>query len=135
VPKAMKNVHGKSQLQQWKMSSKATKGNQPFKQTTAMTEANPKFVMGQPMLTVDELDKAGQPCIDLHNYCIQNYQRGLDILVLYKDHQFLVGDNIFIITFSDIYDLFNLNALDISLIRYFTKTSFFNILNIRVMCV
>jgi hypothetical protein len=36
MPKAMKNARDKSQLQQWKMSSKATKGKQPFKQTTAM---------------------------------------------------------------------------------------------------
>jgi hypothetical protein len=76
--------------------------------------------MGQPMLSVDELHKAGQPYIDIHNYYIQNYQRGLNILVLYKDWHFLVGDDIFPITFSDLYDLFNLDALDVSLIRYFT---------------
>jgi hypothetical protein len=91
-----------------------------LKQTTAMMQANPKFVMGQLMLTTDKLHKTGQPCIDLHNHYIQNYQRGLDILVSYKDDHFLVGDDIFIITFSDLYDLFNLNALDISLMRCFT---------------
>jgi hypothetical protein len=73
--------------------------------------------MYQSMLTTDELDKAGQPCIDLHNYYIQNYQRGLDIFVSYKDCHFLVGDDTFIIIFSYLYDLFNLNALDISLMR------------------
>jgi hypothetical protein len=84
-----------------------------------MMQANSKFVMDQAMLTTDELGKAGQACIDLHNYYIQNYKSGLDILVLYKDHHFLVGDDIFIITFSDLYDLFNLYALDISLMRCF----------------
>jgi hypothetical protein len=84
-----------------------------------MTQANPKFVMGQPMLTACELCKAGQPCIDLHNYYIQNYQRNLDILVSYKDRHFLVGDIIFIITFSDRYNLFNHDVLDISLVRRF----------------
>jgi hypothetical protein len=74
--------------------------------------------MGKLILTADELGKAGQPCVDLHNYYIQNYQRGLDILVSYNDR--LVGDDIFIITFSDLYDLFNLDALDISLMRCFT---------------
>jgi hypothetical protein len=39
------------------MSSKAT--NQPLKQLTAMTQANPKFGMGKMMLTVDELHKVG----------------------------------------------------------------------------
>jgi hypothetical protein len=50
-----------------------------------MTQANLKFVMGQPMLTADELGKVGQPCIDFHNYYIQNYKRGIDIVVSYKD--------------------------------------------------
>jgi hypothetical protein len=109
MPKVMKNAHGKSHMQQQnmpskatKMSSRATKGKQPFKQTTAMSQANPKFVMCQPMLTVDELGKASQACIDLHNYYIQNYQSGLDILVLYKDRHILVGDELCIITFSDL---------------------------------
>jgi hypothetical protein len=52
------------------MSSKATKREQPLQQTIAMMQANPKFVIGHPMLTVDELFKVGQPCIDLHNYYI-----------------------------------------------------------------
>jgi hypothetical protein len=68
--KKMKNACGKSQPQQQKMSSKVTKGKQPFKQTTTMMQANPKFVMGQPMLTTNELGKAGQACINLGNYYI-----------------------------------------------------------------
>jgi hypothetical protein len=67
------------------------------------------------MLTDDELSKASQACIDLHNYYIQNYESGLDILVPYKDHHSLVGVGIFIITFFDLYDLCNLAALDISI--------------------
>jgi hypothetical protein len=58
------------QPQQRKMSFKATKGKQPLKQSTAMTHANSKFVMGKPMLTIDELHNTGQPCIDHHNYYI-----------------------------------------------------------------
>jgi hypothetical protein len=34
--------------------------------------------------------------------------------VSYKDCHFLVGDDIFLISFSDLYDLFKLNVLDIS---------------------
>jgi hypothetical protein len=75
--------------------------------------------MDQPMLTVDVLSKAGKACIDLHNYYMQNYESGLDILGSYKDRFFLVGDGIFMVTFSDCYDLFNLDALDISLMRCF----------------
>jgi hypothetical protein len=60
--KVMKNVCRKSHPQQRKMSSKATKGKKPMKESEAnpklpiaMTQANPKFVMGKPMLTVDVL--------------------------------------------------------------------------------
>jgi hypothetical protein len=41
-----------------------------------------------------------------------------DIIVRFKDRHFLVGDDIFVISFSDLYDLFNLDALDISLMCY-----------------
>jgi hypothetical protein len=58
----MKNVHGKSHLQQWKMSFKPTKAKKPMKESevnlkllTTMTQTNPKFVMGKPILTVDAL--------------------------------------------------------------------------------
>jgi hypothetical protein len=76
--------------------------------------------MGQPMLTAVELGKVGQPCIDLHNCYVQNYERGIDIVVSYKDRYFLMSDDIFIIIFSELYDLFNLDALDISLMHCFT---------------
>jgi hypothetical protein len=85
----------------------------------AMMQSNPKFVMGKPMLTDDTLDKAGQPCVDLHNYYMNNYKSGQDIIVSYKDHHFLVGNNIFLISFSDLYELFNLDTLDASLMHCF----------------
>jgi hypothetical protein len=72
------------------------------------------------MLTVNALYKAGQPCVELHNYYINNYKLDQDIIVSYKDHHFLVGDGFFLISFSDLYDLFNLNTLDVSLKRCFT---------------
>jgi hypothetical protein len=75
--------------------------------------------MGKTMLLADALHNAGQPCIDLHNYYIQNYMLGQDIIVSYKDGHFLVGDSVFVISFYDLYDLFNLNALDVSLICCF----------------
>jgi hypothetical protein len=122
----MKNVYGKSHPHQWKISSKTTKGKQQLKQVLAnpkfliaMTQANPKFVMGRPMLTVDALHKAGKSCVELHNYYINNYKSRQDIIVSYKDFHFLVGDSIFLISWSDLYDLFNLDALDISLMHCF----------------
>jgi hypothetical protein len=72
---------------------------------SAMTQANPKFVLGKPMLTVDTLHKASQPCVELHNYYMNNYKLDQDIMVSYKDRHFLVGDNFFLISCSDLYDL------------------------------
>jgi hypothetical protein len=100
------------------MLSKATNNKQPLQQR-AMMQANPKYVVDQPMLTPDQLCEAGQHCIDLHNYYIRNYKTGKDIIVSFKDHHFLVGDNVFVITFSDLYNFFDLNVLDISLMSYF----------------
>jgi hypothetical protein len=62
------------------------------------------------MLTVDVLHKVGKPCVEFHNYYI---------IVSYKDHYFLVGDGIFLVSWSDLYDLFNLDILDFSLMSCF----------------
>jgi hypothetical protein len=71
------------------------------------------------MLTINALHKAGKPCVELHNYYINNYKSGQDIIVSYKDSHFLVGDDIFLISWSNLYDLFNLDTLDISLMCCF----------------
>jgi hypothetical protein len=84
-----------------------------------MTYVNPKYVRDQPMLTTNQLHEAGQYCVDLHNYYIQNSKTGQEIIIQFKDCHFLVGDNTFVVTFSDLYDLFNLDALDISLMCCF----------------
>jgi hypothetical protein len=108
------------------MSSKATNDKQPLNESVnpklppAMMHSNLKFVMGKPMLTVNVFDKLGQACVHLHNYYINNYKSGQDIIVSYKDRQFLMGDEYLIISFSDLYDLFNLDTLDVSLMRCFT---------------
>jgi hypothetical protein len=113
--------------QQRKLSSKATKGKKPVKESksnpkllTAMMQANPKFVMGKPMLTVDTLKQASKSCIELHNYYINNYKKNKDIIASFKEDHFLVGNNIFLISWSNLYDIFNLDALDVSLICCFT---------------
>jgi hypothetical protein len=85
----------------------------------AITQTNLKFVMGKPMITVDALHPAVKPCVEIYNYYINNYKLCQDIIMSYKDHHFLVGDDFFIISFSDLYDLFNLDVLDVSLICCF----------------
>jgi hypothetical protein len=108
------------------MSSNATKGKKPVKESeanpklsTAMTQANSKFVIGKPMLTVDALKQVGKSCVELHNDYINNYKKGQDIIASYKEEHFLVGNDIFLISWSNLYELFNLDMLDISLMRYF----------------
>jgi hypothetical protein len=101
------------------------KGKQQLKESAnsklppVMTQANPKFVMGKLMLTVNALHKVGQPCVKLHNYYINNYKSDQNIIISYKDRHFLVGDGFFLISFSDLYDLFNLDTLDVSLMHCF----------------
>jgi hypothetical protein len=108
------------------MSSKTTKGKPQLKESAnpklppAMTQANPKFVIGKPTLTIEALYKVGQPCVELHNYYVNNYKSGQDIIVSYKDRHFLVSDGFFLISFSDLCNIFNLDALDVSLMHCFT---------------
>jgi hypothetical protein len=75
--------------------------------------------MGKPMLTVNALKQADKSCVELHNYYIINYKKGQDIIASFKEGHFLVGNNIFLISWSDLFDLFNLDTLDISLMRCF----------------
>jgi hypothetical protein len=75
--------------------------------------------MGSPMLTVDMLKMAGKSCVELHNYYINNFNKGQYIIVSYKEWHFLVRDDIFLISWSNLYDLLNLDALDVSLMHCF----------------
>jgi hypothetical protein len=84
-----------------------------LKQTT-MTKVNLEYLRGQSKLTANQLHEACQYYVDLHNYDNQNYKTGQEIIVLFKDRHFLLGDGIFVVTFSDLYDLFNIDTLDIS---------------------
>jgi hypothetical protein len=123
----MKNVRAKSHSQQRKMSSKKTKGKKPLKDSeanlklpTTITHANPEFQMGKPMLIVDTLKEASKSCLVLHNYYINNYKKCQHIIGGFKEKHFLVGEGIILISWSDLYDLFTLDTLDISLIHCFT---------------
>jgi hypothetical protein len=71
------------------------------------------------MLNSNELSKAGQFCVELHNYYIMNWKKIDVIVVKYKQSHFLTDDGVFIILLSYLYDLFNLDALDVSLMCCF----------------
>jgi hypothetical protein len=57
------------------------------------------------MLTIKALKQVGKSCVELHNYYINNYKKGQDIIVSIKEEHFLVDNNIFLISWSDLYDL------------------------------
>jgi hypothetical protein len=71
------------------------------------------------MLTVDTLKETGKSCVVLHNYYINNYKKRQHIIGGFKEKHFLVGEDIFLISWSNFYDLFTLDALDFSLMRCF----------------
>jgi hypothetical protein len=71
------------------------------------------------MLNANELCKAGQFCVELHNYYILNWKKIDVIVVKYRQSHFLMDDGVFIISLSNPYDPFNLDAMDVSLMRCF----------------
>jgi len=75
--------------------------------------------MGKPMLSTEELASAGVNTRRLHNHYITHAMHKDNTLIVgaFKAGDLHSGSGYFSIVWSDLYDLFNLDALDISLIR------------------
>jgi hypothetical protein len=58
--------------------------------------------------------------VELHNYYILNWKKIDVIVVKYRRGYFLMDEGVFIISLSDLCDLFNLDMLDVSLMHCFT---------------
>jgi hypothetical protein len=71
------------------------------------------------MLTVDILKEGDKSCVVLHDYYINNYKKRQHIIGGLREKHFLVAKGIFLISWSDLYDIFTLDMLDISLMRCF----------------
>jgi len=88
------------------------------------TKAHPKFTYGQAILTEAELLVTGRFTVEIHNYymkgCQGNKKNG--IVVKYRSQYFWRDRDteVFLVGFDDLYDLFKLDALDVSLLRCFT---------------
>ena len=82
------------------------------------TSTHSKFVMGKPMLSTEELASAGVNARGLHNHYITHamHKDNTSIVGAFKAGDLHSGPGYFSIAWSDLYDLFNLDALDISLI-------------------
>ena len=75
------------------------------------------------LTTAVELENAGPATTSLHNYYMQCCAEKMKYIVAsYKHGHFLqeAEGECFLLCFSDLYDLFNLDALDVSLLRSFT---------------
>jgi hypothetical protein len=57
--------------------------------------------------------------VELHNYYILNWKKINVIAVKYRQGHFLTDDDVFIISLSDLYDMFILDTLDVSRMHYF----------------
>ncbi|TVU19977.1 hypothetical protein EJB05_36162, partial [Eragrostis curvula] len=108
--------------QRGKKSSPKKKACPPNKIADTWIKDNPKYKSGKPLLTAEELRNAGKACIELHNYYLQRLRdkKTHSIVLKYNEQHFLSSTSYFVVSFSDMYDLFNLDALDVSLLRCFT---------------
>ena len=85
----------------------------------AWTMANPKYKPGEPMLSEEALKFAGESCEGLHAYVMKQSANGaIDILAKVVASYFDSEAELKLIAgFNDLYDLFNLESLDMSLLR------------------
>ena len=86
------------------------------------TSTHSKFVMGKPMMSTEELASAGVNTRRLHNHNITHamHKDNTSIVGELKAQDLHSGPGYFSIEWFDLYDLFNLDALDISLIHCLT---------------
>ena len=90
---------------------------------SAWTKSNPHYKYGQPMLTAAQLQSTGPTTKALHKYYMKGcVAKQIDAVVQYKRIHFQRSDSnkYFLLCFKDLYDLFNLDGLDVSLLCCFT---------------
>ena len=89
---------------------------------SAWTTANPKYKPGEPMLLEEALNLAGPSCEALHAYVIQQSANGaIDIPAKVVASYFHSEVELKLtVGFNDLYDLFNFESLDVSLLRCWT---------------
>ena len=69
-------------------------------------------------MTEAELKAAGESVAKLHEYYMSMHKTGkISIIVQYMKKHFLCESSYFLISWSDLYDLFNFTKLDTSIMR------------------
>ena len=113
----MGGKHKQQEAQPTKPSKSAPVG-------TLWIKANPKFQFGQPILSATDVEKAGPGCAAVHacymKACAENRTDG--IVGMFKRQHFgcdLETEH-FVVGLDDLFDLFTLDALDMSILRCLT---------------
>jgi len=76
------------------------------------------YQQGEPLLTDYELKATGKSVVKLHEYYMIACKEGKHSMIIqYKEKHFLSDPNYFLVTWADLYDLFNYTELDTSIIR------------------
>ncbi|TVU01375.1 hypothetical protein EJB05_53144, partial [Eragrostis curvula] len=86
------------------------------------TQPNFKFKYGQVLMSTADLEKAGPNCTSLHNYYMNGCKEKKKQIVVFirPNHLLRRVEAPFIVDYADLYDLFNIDALDMSIVRVFT---------------
>ena len=101
----------------------AEKGNKRRETPSAWTKANPKFKYGEAMIREKENDSCGPSSVALHTYYLAACaEQKVGITVNFNPFQLGHTESAddFVVGFNDLYDLFNLDGLDMSLLRCFS---------------
>jgi len=119
-----KKGRGKTETKESEQKAVESKGKAAPKELAAKnvwTSAHSKFVMVNPMLSELDLATAGVNTKGLHKHYM-THANGDDTSIVghYKAEDLHSGSGYFSVSWSNLYDVFNLDALDISLIRCLT---------------
>ena len=119
-----KKGRGKAEPKELAQKATESKGKAAPKEPAAKnvwTSAHSEFVMGKPMLSELDLATAGVNTKGLHkHYMTHANDDNTSIVGQFKAEDLNSGPGFFSVSWSDLYDVFNLDALDISLIRCLT---------------
>ena len=123
-PPQRKKGRGKAEPKEPAQKATESKGKAAPKEPAAKnvwTSAHSKFVMGKPMLSELDLATAGVNTKGLHkHYMTHANDDDTSIMGQFKAEDLHSGPGFFSVSWSDLYDIFNLDALHISLIRCLT---------------
>ena len=118
-----KGGRGKSEPKEPAQKATESKGKAAPKEPAknVWTSAHSKFVMGNPMLSELDLATAGVNTKGLHKHNMTHANDdNTSIMGQFKAKDLHSGPSFFSVSWSDLYIVFNLDALDISLIRCLT---------------